>query len=74
MAISTTPVTTVEMAESAQHEDELFNKFLKDAELESSMPSDIAEQIAAGLRKKFESPPISHLEASSFGTLSVSKV
>jgi hypothetical protein len=26
------------------------------------------------LRKKFESPPISHLEASSFGTLSVSKV
>ena len=40
-----------------------FEAFLQTAELGVDMPDELAQQIISGLRRRFDAPPVPHLEA-----------
>ena len=40
-----------------------FEAFLQTAELGADMPDELAQQIISGLRRRFDAPPVPHLEA-----------
>ena len=40
-----------------------FNEFIREAEIGGDMPEEVASQITAGLRRRFDHPPVAHLDA-----------